>query len=283
VILLDFLTEDTSEEDDDDVALPVAAISEENGELTFNTDKLATAADRAEARIKLAQQALLGFNALSDQAHPGGSVSAESAGNLDVKPAVPGAAFHVAKDIKTKMEDFANMPPRVRKQAEMIHKLVSEGSLDASKVDELSKHSIDADAISYYKAMWGEVEGGSEFASKLTAGQSEAKQAEAMSSYKGQVKRAYEFANQMVSKGFIVEAQVDSQVETIMKWNDEAFTSMASLMAKQPIAKQASVPQVGMLDSGQIMLPAAEGQVKTASADIKGVFDSYFDSKGMKF
>jgi hypothetical protein len=225
---------------------------------------------------------LLGFNELSDQAHPGGSVSAVEAGNLDVKPSVPGSAFHVYKDLKDAMLELANMPPRVRKQAEMIQKLVSEGRMRAEDVDQLVKHNVDADAVKYWKAMWGEAKDpeSKEFASKLTQEHSKAKQAEEIESYKGRVKQAYELANQMATKGLISEAQIDAQVTDIMKYNDAGFESMKAIVAKQPsMSKQASMPQVGLLDSGAVILPAASPMQKVGGNDIKGFFDSYFGSK----
>jgi hypothetical protein len=91
-------------------------------------------------------------------------------------------------------------------------------------------------------------------------------------------------ATQMLSKGIISEAQMESQVADIMKWNDDAFTSFQSILAKQPsMNKQASVPFVGMLDSGAVILPSAQGVGQANGADIKGFFDSYFAQKGLKF
>ena len=248
---------------------------------TLSLDSLGSKEDRANARIKLAQKGLLGFNELSNMAHPGGSVSAVQAGNLDVKPTVPGAAFHVPKDLKDAMLELANMPPKVRKQAEMIHQLVSEGKMQASDVDQLVAHGIDADAVKYYKTYWGQAKDpqATEFASKLTQEHANAKKAEEMEGYKGTVKRAYDMANQMVAKGLISEAQVTSQVEDIMKWNDAGFESFKTILARQPsINKQASVPVVGLLDSGAVILPSFTE--KTGSEhDIKAVFDGFFANK----
>ena len=241
--------------------------------------------DRANARVKLAQKGLLGFNELSNQAHPGGSVSAVDAANLDVKPTAPFAAFHVPKDIKDEMLEVANMPPRVRKQAEMIQQLVSQGRVQTSDVDDLGAYGVDSDAIKYWKQMFGQGDSASkEFGNKLVSEHASSKTAEEMQAYKGRVKRSYELATQMLSKGLISEAQMESQVTDIMKWNDDAFTSFKSILAKQePMNKQASVPFVGMLDSGAVILPSAQGVEQANGADIKGFFDSYFAQKGLKF
>jgi len=81
----------------------------------------------------------------------------------------------------------------------------------------------------------------------------------------------------------INEAQVDSQVNDIMKWNDAGFESFKNILARQSVmTRQASIPMVGLLNSGEVILPMA----KTASqgeTDIKGFFDNYFESKGLKF
>jgi hypothetical protein len=246
---------------------------------------IASKEDRAQARIKLAQKGLLGFNALSEQAHPHGSVDAVEAGNLDVKPNVPGSAFHVKKDIQEKMLQLANLPPKVRKQAEQIQKLVSSGAMSPELVDGLASYGVDGDAIKYWKQFWGQAgdSESKEFASQLVSNElsnvhESAKKAAELETYKGRIKRAYEFANQMVVKGMISEAQVDSQVEDILKWNDAGYESMKNILARQPaMVRQASIPTVGLLDSGAVILPSVQGfEQQTSGTDIKGFFDNYF-------
>ena len=152
--------------------------------------ELSTKEGRAQARIKLAEKGLLGFNELSNDAHPGGSVSAVDAGNLDVAPKTE-AEFHVPKDIQSAMLELANMPPRVRKQAEMIQALVAEGKMKADDVDKLVSHGVDADAVKYWKELFGQGDTESkEFATQLTQEHAKAKQAEEVESYKGRIKRA---------------------------------------------------------------------------------------------
>jgi hypothetical protein len=247
--------------------------------------ELSTKEGRAQARIKLAEKGLLGFNEMSADAHPGGSRSAVDAGNLDVTPKTP-AAFHVSKDIKEEMLELANMPPRVRKQAEMIQSLVSEGRMKATDVDQLVSHGVDADAVKYWKGLYGNGDAQSkDFSSKLISEHAEAKKAEEIEAYKGRVKRAYELANQMVIKGMISEAQIDSQVNDIMKWNDAGFNSFKDILSRQPsMSKQASIPMVGLLSSEEVMLPERIAkQAGKESQDVKSYFDTYFDSKGLKF
>ena len=258
------------------------------GEVTVTaggTLELSTKEGRAQARIKLAEKGLLGFNELSNDAHPGGSVSVVDAANLDVKPSTPGAEFHVQKDLQSYMLELANMPPRVRKQAEMIQALVAEGKMKADDVDKLVSHGVDADAVKYWKELFGQGDSESkEFASKLTQEHAKAKQAEEVESYKGRIKRAYEVANQMLAKGMITEAQLDSQVNDIMKWNDAGFESIKNILARQPsMTRQASIPMVGLLSSGEVILPMAKTASSQGETDIKGFFDNYFESKGLKF
>jgi hypothetical protein len=257
------------------------------GEVTVTaggTLELSTKEGRAQARIKLAEKGLLGFNELSNDAHPGGSVSAVDAGNLDVKPNVPGAEFHVPKDIQSYMLELANMPPRVRKQAEMIQALVAEGKMKADDVDKLVSHGVDAEAVKYWKELFGQGDTESkDFATKLTQEHAKAKQAEEVESYKGRIKRAYEVAHQMIAKGMITEGQLDSQVNDIMKWNDAGFESIKNILARQPsMNKQASIPMVGLLSSGEVILPMAK-VAQEGEQDIKSFFDNYFESKGLKF
>lgn len=293
-ITLEDLDIDLGDEDmeDDEAAamIPAASVTEVGGEPMVDTNKLASKAARAEARVKLAQKGLLGFNALSDQAHPGGSADAVSAANLDVKPSVPGAAFHVYKDLKDAMLELANMPPKVRKQAALIQELVANGSLKPENVDSLVSYNVDPDAVKYWKAYYGEAKDAEskEFASKLTEEHAKAKNAAEIETHKGKIKRAFEMANMMVSKGFISEAQVDTQVNDILTWNDASFESFKNILSKQAsISKLASMPVVGLLDSGSVILPAVQGVEQAKGSDLKGFFDNYFavsdKKKGMRF
>jgi hypothetical protein len=265
--------------DDNDLKLKPA------GDDTFEVVNASTKEDRALLRAKLAEKAQnLGFNSLSDQAHPKGSVSAVEIGNLSTKPSIE-AGFHVQKDIKEEMLGLANMPPKVRKQAELIQSLVVEGKLAADDVDELVSHGVDADAVKYWKAMWGQAKDkeSSEFATKLTTEHVKAAAAEENATYQGKIKRAYEMANQMLTRGMIAESQVDSQVGEIMKWNDAGFESFKSLVSRTPMVRQASVPMVGLTDSG-FLTPSGSFE-KTASksdeSDLLSAFNAHFDRLGV--
>jgi hypothetical protein len=270
---------DKAKTDDNDLKLKPA------GDDTFEVVNASTKEERAMLRAKLAEKAQnLGFNALSDQAHPGGSVSAVDAGNLSTKPSIE-AGFHVAKDIKEEMLGLATMPPKVRKQAEAIQSLVTEGKLASEDIDQLVSHGVDADAVKYWKAMWGQAKDkeSSEFASKLTTEHVKAAAAEEKAEFQGKIKRAYEMANAMLSRGMIAESQVDSQVGEIMKWNDAGFESFKNLVSRSPMVRQASVPMVGLTESS-FLVPSTSFE-KTASSkesDLVSIFTEHFDSLGSK-
>jgi hypothetical protein len=262
--------------------IPVKIEASKKGDLM---SKLSTKEDRALARANLSQKGL-GFNELSAQAHPGGGTDIE----LDITTTTP-AEFLVYKELKDKMLGLANLPPKVRKQAEMINTLVIEGKLEPSKVDELVAHGVDSDAVKYWKSLWSEAKDpqANEFASKLTQEHANAKKAEDIENYKGQVKRAYNMAHQMVAKGFINESQIASQAEDILNWNDAGFNNFKKILDRQQVVKQASIPTVGLLDSGSIILPTTHTTEKQIinGGDLKSVFDNYFEQadrqKGVKF
>jgi polyhydroxyalkanoate synthesis regulator phasin len=148
------------------------------------------------------------------------------------------------------------MPPKVKKEAERLNQLISEGTVKVDDLDALISQGLDPEVVKYWKQYWGEAgKEGSEFGKLLTTETFKAKAAEEMSSFKVKVARAYELANEMVKRGLLTEDRtaVASQVDEIMKWNDEAFDSMNRVVAKHSVLslrKEASVPQVGLIGSG---------------------------------
>jgi hypothetical protein len=137
---------------------------------------LTTKEGRAMYRTKLAQKGLNWLD-MPDKAHEG----SKEVPNLDVKPTAEYAKFHVLKDTHEAVMQLANLPPKVRKQAEQIQKLVEAGQLDPNDVDELAKHGVDSDAVKYWKQYWNEAKDAEskEFATKLTQEHAQQKQAEA--------------------------------------------------------------------------------------------------------
>jgi hypothetical protein len=245
------------------------AQSKENIDLT-------TKEGRAMYRTKLAQKGL-NWSDMPGKAHDG----SKEVPNLDVKPTAEYAKFHVLQDTHDAVMQLANLPPKVRKQAEKIQTLVEAGQLDPSDVDELAKFGVDAEAVKYWKQYWAEAKDAEskDFASKLTQEHAQQKQAEDRQAYQVRVKRAYELAYNMRDKGMIEANQIEDQVGEILKWNDDGFNSIKNVVARQPVIKQASaVPTVGLLHSADVILPAAE-PVDQAATDLKGFLDTHFANR----
>lgn len=240
---------------------------------------LTTKEGRAMYRAKLAQQGMQ-FSDMLGKAHSGGV----EPGNMDTKPSGDLAKVETIDEVSKAMNDLANMPPKVRKQAQEIAQLVQEGKLAADEVDGLAAYAVDKDAIAYYKAYWGEAKDpqSSEFAGKLVEEQKKAKAAAELEAQTVKIKRAHELAYEMRDRGMIDTSQVNQQVKEILSWNDEGFTSVKNIVAKQePLAKTASVPQVGLLHSGDVYLPsavssAAEG---SGSTELTAALTAHFANK----
>jgi hypothetical protein len=211
-----------------------------------------TKAARAEMRAKLAAEALK-YNPILGEAHPKGGVTTQ----LDVKPEGDLAKVEDLEEIKDRMMDVATAPPKVRKEAEAIHKLVSEGKLDPSDLDALVAEGLDKDAVSYYKKYFAQVDGGSEFASELVKEHVKAQLETELNKFKVKIARAYELAYDMVDRGLCHNDRnaISSQVDDIMHFNDESFDSLKRVVAKHEVVlrKDAGrMPQVGMIGSGEI-------------------------------
>jgi hypothetical protein len=176
------------------------------------------------------------------------NVDNKSSDNLDVIETLP--------EINKAMLDLAKAPPKVRKEAEAIHKLVSEGKLDRSDLDALVAEGLDKDAVSYYKKYYGQTDGGGEFASELVKEHVKAQLEEELNRYKVKMARAYEVAYDMVDRGLCHNDKiaVASQVEEIMKFNDDSFDTLKRVVAKHsPVMRKEAgrMPQVGLFGSGE--------------------------------
>jgi hypothetical protein len=240
--------------DDPKLANPPAAgaevpeLSPEAKVASFNTKE-----GRAIMRAKLAAEALK-FSPMLDQAHPKGGFTTD----LDVKPEGDLAKVEDLEEMHEQVLDVATAPPKVRKEAEAIHKLVSEGKLDPADLDALVAEGLDKDAVAYYKKYWGQVDGGSEFASELVKEHVKALVEEELNKYRVKLARSYELAYDMVDRGLCPSDRdaVSSQVDEIMKFNDESFDSLKRVVAKHNVImrKEASgvIPQVGLIGSGEI-------------------------------
>lgn len=236
---------------------------------------LTTAEGRAQARTKLAQTGIQ-FSNMLDRAHPSGS--AEVA-NMDTKPSGDLGRVEDLEDAHDAHMNLANMPPKVRKQAETIAKLVAQGEVSPDEVDELAKLGVDSDAIKYYKQYWGEAKDkeSKDFAASLVKEHAAKKKAEELETVKVRMKRAYDLAYEMRDRGIIETSQIEGQVNEILAWNDASFDSCKKIIAQHEIKKQA-MPSVGLLHSADVILPSAES-ANEGNVDVRNVFIDYFGSR----
>jgi hypothetical protein len=190
-----------------------------------------------------------------DKAHPKGGF------DLDVD-----AEGHLARvedlvEVHEQMLDAAHSTPKasakVKKAAADIHKMVSEGKLAKEDVDSLVAHGVDPEAVKYYKELFNADAETKAFATELTKEHVKAQVEEEMGKYRTKIARAYEMAYDMVSRDLLADEKgaVNSQVDQIMKWNDEAFDSMKRVIARhapKSLRKQASsLPVVGLINNGE--------------------------------
>lgn len=216
------------------------------------TASFETKEGRAAMRAKLAADTLKTSPHLNE-AHPGGGTTID----LDVKPSGDGAHVEDLEETHKAMLDLANAPPKVRKEAEAIHKLISEGKLDPADLDALVAEGLDKDAVAYWKKFYSQVDGGSEFASELVKEHVKAELEAELNAYKVKLARSYELAYDMADRGLChhERSAISDQVEEIMKFNDESFESLKRVVARHaPVMRKEAgrMPQVGFLGDGEI-------------------------------
>jgi len=231
-------------------ALPLVDKSKLTPGTNIRVASLKTKKDRMVARAKLAADTMkMKISPLLHDAHPKGSV----------KPKFEGGAsdgLDVVEDLEDQhdaMMKAVNAPVKVRKEAEMIHKLISEGSLSVEDLDDLVARGADKETIAYYKKYYGEVDGGSEFAAELLKDHAKASLQETLETEKVKLSRAYALAYEMAEKGLCENSMksIANKVDEIVKYNDEGFESLKTIVASmKPIGKTASrLPSVGQLNS----------------------------------
>jgi hypothetical protein len=240
---------------DEDLAADLTVKPEDLAKLPAGTKMtfamLDTAAGRAQLRAKLAAEALKTSPHLHE-AHPKSNVTTD----LDVKPSGDLAVIENLEETHDAMMDLAKAPPKVRKEAEAIHKLISEGRLDPADLDGLVAEGLDKDAVAYYKKYFSQVDGGSEFASELVKEHAKAEMEAELNTHRVKLARAYELAYEMVDRGLVHNdrTSISAQVDEIMKYNDDSFDSLKRVVAKHStvLRREAGhMPQVGMMDSSE--------------------------------
>jgi hypothetical protein len=190
---------------------------------------------------------------------------------LDTKPSDNMGYVETLSEVNKAMMDLAKAPPKVRKEAEAIHRLISEGKLDPADLDALVSEGLDKDAVSYYKKYFSQVDGGGEFASELVKEHVKAQMEDELNKYKVKLARAYEVAYDMVDRGLCHSDKIAiaSQVDEIMKFNDDSFDTLKRVVAKHSptMRKEAGrMPQVGILGSGENNVAQVEDDWSLLSA-----------------
>jgi hypothetical protein len=203
--------------------------------------------------------------------------------DLDVKPSDDLGLVETLPEVNKRMLEVAKAPPKVRKEAEAIQRLVASGALNPKDVDALVAEGLDKDAVAYWKKYFGEVEGGGEFASELVKEHVKSAMEEELNQFRVKLARAYELTYDMVDRGLCRHdrATISDQVDQIMKFNDDAFDSLKKVVARHEpgaLRKAAgSMPQVGLRgDSDSPVVAAVEEDDYTRLGSMfgnkKGVF-----------
>jgi hypothetical protein len=269
---------------DADISVKSASYDSKQGRAILRA-KLAADATGKEEDGEIQSAEKIQFSDMLDQADG----LADGQTQLDVKPSsnVGEAKFPLglvetpAENMKAMLE-VARMPPKVRKEAEAIQKMVKAGHLDPNDVDQLASLGLDKDAVAYWKKYYGEVEGGSEFATELVKEHVKAAMEEELNKFRVKLARAYELTYDMVDRGLCREdrATISDQVDQIMKFNEDAFESLKKVVARHEpgLRKMAGhLPQIGLIGNGESQATVAVeedayAQLSSMFGTKKGVF-----------
>ncbi len=281
----DNASSDTDDADDNyAVVMPDASKAADFAKANPGVDvKVASRRDRAALRAKLAADALgdmddgevqdMSKATFSDMLDESNGLT-DGQTRLNVKPSDNLGRVETLAERNKAMMDVATAEPRVRREAEAIHKLVSEGKLDRGDLNALVAEGLDKDAVAYYKKYYGAVEGGSEFASELVKEHVKAQLEDELGGYRVKMARAYELANEMVARGLCLNetSAISAQVDEIMKFNDESFDSLKRVVARHApmMQKEAGrMPQVGIIGSGEVNTAASDDWAQLSAAFAK--------------
>ncbi|CAN5950668.1 unnamed protein product [Sphagnum jensenii] len=239
---------------------------------------LTTKEGRQAYRLKLAEDlgasedvSKLKYSPVLDEAHKG-LIDQDFVSDLPDSEHL--SRFETKEEVQKRVLEVAKMPVKVRKEAERLNKMISEGSVKKSDLDQLVAEGLDADVVKYWRELYDVDPESKEFAKLLTTAAEEEKAKEEMQNYKLKLARSYALANDMAKAGLISDnsAAITRQVDEAMGWNDEAFDSFKRVVAKRSanqVVKTAGViPQVGINGSGEM--------VSTASEDLLAELDQAF-------
>jgi hypothetical protein len=197
---------------------------------------------------------------------------------LDTKPSDSLGLVETLSEANKAMLDLAKAPPKVRKEAEAIQRLVSQGKLDRSEVDALVAQGLDKDAVAYWKHFYGQVDGGSEFASELVKEHAKAELEAELNKYRVKLARSYELVYDMVDRGLChnERSSKEAEVDRVMKMNDEGFDSLKRIIAKSaPLMRKEAgrIPQVGIINSSENM-PAEQMSDENLFSELSAALSS---------
>ena len=175
---------------------------------------------------------------------------------------------------------------KVRKEAEKIHQLISQGEIAPSDLDSLVSLGVDPEAVKYYKEFYGQAEGGKEFAAELTSESKKSEASEEVEAFKVKIARAYELVHDMVSKDLCPDDRdsISSKVNEVVQFNDSAFDSLKRIVASAPtpVRKVASLPvsglmpQVGVINEGSKTKGSGNSSVDVYMEALQGGRSSRF-------
>jgi hypothetical protein len=232
---------------------------------------LETKAAREALRTKLAAD--IKWNPMFYDFHPKGGAQP---GPLDVKPQDKLEVVENLVERHERMLEVANMPPKVRKEAEVIQQLVSEGKLDPSQMDELVANGVDPAAVKYWKEFYGQAGSeGKEFASELVKEHAKAQLEEENTKYRVKLARAYELTYDEVNRGLVANTHeaIAAEVDSLMKCDDQSFDSLKRMVARHAPVMQKSagrLPQVGLVEQTDV----ANGQDNDLVSQLTAAFST---------
>jgi hypothetical protein len=231
----------------------VASFDTKEGRVAMRA-KLAADATGKEEDGEIQDMSHARFSDMLDQADK----LADGQTELEVKPSDSLGLVETLPEVNKAMMDVAKAPPKVRKEAEALYKLVSEGKLNPADIDSLVAEGLDKDAVAYYKKYFAQADGGSEFASELVKEHVKAQLEEELNKFRVKLARSYELAYDMVDRGLCHadRTAVSDQVDEIMKFDDSNFESLKRVVARHPVTnlrkEGGRLPQVGVIGSGDL-------------------------------
>lgn len=184
-----------------------------------------------------------------NDAHKGAEANPTT--ELDVKPTGNGARIEGLDEVKKEMMDAAE-------------------SVATGKQGSVKEAAADPAAVKYYKEMYGDAEGGKEFATELTKDFIAKKAADEKAKERVRMRRAYDLAMSMSDKGLIsnTKTAIDTQVDDIMKFSDDQFESIKrsveNMKTQVKTASKKTLIQVGVREDNST--PDTTGDVSLADA-----------------